>query len=418
MYNKKIKSALKSLIKENKTPGIDVTKKVSDESEKYNKEYQKDTEAKMKEYAKDSYESEDVTKKHENSTEEQEYHDQMEIRNGQEMIRYDREPNEQFKERAKMSMVGDSKMGNKKYEGKWNPDTGEGNGNTEDVWKFQRQPLTREMSTGEKMMDDAKKSLEKRDAQAPKVSFHGDDMEYVPENKDGKANRTPKKKNVYEGKKRLAEGLKPEAVDNLVAKVGVRTAAFKIVDMLVQRQLPIGLSDLPDSATLMNGLDEISERLEAKDYDNAYEIAKDTAMEIVDEQGMGMDEFGLYGENTNKEEIKETVKMKRLRFKNEIGGAEKAIKLIPEHYKVDNKEFEMTDGNETYHVRWEGDLNEGAGVILKATNQNMINEEMAKMKNLWGFKAQDTLGRLKAQDRMNENSKFDELMEKSKKMLK
>ena len=45
----------------------------------------------------------------------------------QEMIQYDREPNEKFKDRAIKAIEGDSTMGNKTY-------TGKENGNTEPVW--------------------------------------------------------------------------------------------------------------------------------------------------------------------------------------------------------------------------------------------------------------------------------------------
>jgi len=50
----------------------------------------------------------------------------------------------------------------------------------------------------------------------------------------------------------------------------------------------------------------------------------------------------------NKSEIKESTKMKRLKFKKPFNGVETALKVIPESYKVDNKVFEMTDGNENY----------------------------------------------------------------------
>ena len=45
--------------------------------------------------------------------------------------------------------------------------------------------------------------------------------------------------------------------------------------------------------------------------------------------------------------------MKRLTFKKPFNGVNNALNLIPESYRVDNKVFEMTDGEESYRVRWE-----------------------------------------------------------------
>jgi co-chaperonin GroES (HSP10) len=44
--------------------------------------------------------------------EEKDYHDQMEIMNGQEMIQYDRNPGKQFKDRAEEAIAGSTRMGN------------------------------------------------------------------------------------------------------------------------------------------------------------------------------------------------------------------------------------------------------------------------------------------------------------------
>jgi hypothetical protein len=119
--------------------------------------------------------------------------------------------------------------------------------------------------------------------------------------------------------------------------------------------------------------------------------------------------------NENKTKNKNT--MKRLRFKKPFDGVGNALNLIPEHYKVDSKEFEMTDGNESYTIRWEGDLNEGKAVVLKAADQNMINEDMDRMKHLMGFKSEETLGRLKGEERIDENAAFMDVWGKTKNVL-
>jgi hypothetical protein len=119
--------------------------------------------------------------------------------------------------------------------------------------------------------------------------------------------------------------------------------------------------------------------------------------------------------NNNNPQIKES--MKRLKFKKEFNGVGNALKLIPESYKVDAKEFEMTDGNETYRIRWEGTLSEGAAVIITANDKKMVNEDIQRMKALFGYKSQDTLGLVKGNARIDENKVFGDIWNKSKRLL-
>lgn len=105
---------------------------------------------------------------------------------------------------------------------------------------------------------------------------------------------------------------------------------------------------------------------------------------------------------------------KRLKFKKPFNGMDNALKLIPESYKVDGKEFQITDGTETYDVRW--DINEAT--VLRAENKNLINEDLKKMKHLMGFKSQDTLGNLKGAERINENKSFNKIWGKTKRLIK
>jgi hypothetical protein len=107
--------------------------------------------------------------------------------------------------------------------------------------------------------------------------------------------------------------------------------------------------------------------------------------------------------------------MKRLKFKKPFNGMDNAKKLIPESYKIDGNEFEITDGNETYRVKWESGINEGT--ILSSSNKVQINEDMKKMKHLMGFKSQETLGTLKGSQRIDENNKFSDVFNKSKKLI-
>lgn len=129
-----------------------------------------------------------------------------------------------------------------------------------------------------------------------------------------------------------------------------------------------------------------------KVYDDAQKFKK-KRQEV--EAGNVRKSVGISGADFDDEEIKKSgpkneSKMKRLVFKKEFKGVENALKLIPESYKVDNKTFQMTDGNEKYEIRWEGDINEGRAIVLSASDKNLVNEDMQKMKHLMNFKSQDT----------------------------
>jgi hypothetical protein len=78
----------------------------------------------------------------------------------------------------------------------------------------------------------------------------------------------------------------------------------------------------------------------------------------------------------------------------------------------------MTDGNETYKIRWEGSLTEGKAVILKAADSKMVNEDIEKMKHLFNYKSHETFGILKGKDRLDENTKFSDIWNKTKALLK
>tara|TARA_R110002126_G_scaffold43556_1_gene125002 strand:- start:4055 stop:4651 length:597 start_codon:yes stop_codon:yes gene_type:complete len=101
--------------------------------------------------------------------------------------------------------------------------------------------------------------------------------------------------------------------------------------------------------------------------------------------------------------------MKRLRFKTPFNGMDNALKLIPESYKVNGKEFELTDGIESYRVRWEK-----TPTILKASNKNLMNEDMQKMKHLMQYNSKDTLGNLRGKERIDENKVFNDVWNKTK----
>lgn len=293
----------KTFLSEEKPQSLTATEKIQKDEKDVNDEYYDEVEGKMKSYDKSSKEEDANSikpKKFNYSDDQTEYHDDMEIRNGMEMLQYDGEVSEEFKDRNDMYVGGDSKTGNKTYTGKWNPETGEGNGNTEPVWGASNADFGKELAAI------IKRSAKKRDNAITPIFQMGDDVELKPENT----------KTVGDSRKVALEGIK------------------------------------------------------------------------------------------------------RLNYKKEFNGIDNAKKLIPESYKVDNKVFEMTDGNEKYRFRWEGSLQEGEAITLRATEQTSINEDISKMKRLMGFKTEDTLGRLTKDERLNENVTFSEIWDKTKSILK
>ena len=577
------------------TPGISVTAKMKRESGKSNKDGISAIGKEMKAYEKGletpvDDETMAVNKFNYNSKEEQDYHDQMEIMNGMEMLQYDRTPDENFKKRALEAIEGSSKMGN-------NPEWANV---VEKGWGGDKE-------FGKKLAKKIKNSQEMRSKETPTSKMFGDDWEVV-KDKGHKSYATEGTKNK---KSIIKESLSEKAISQILKMIdekGTRPTAMYLVDLCLKR-LTGGLSasDLSDTAIYANGLDTIEELLTDGEFGLAIQTAKETAEEMVEDEGMGMgmdeendtinelspelkrrayfdsedqagdahdagkmgkfnkrraqsdtfnshvdptlqpmgdkivqkidpaykciigksadinvvyvyftpsdarnapivirvdgkgykvekgeemlhnvgadfdrffdkiqaSEIAKINENqestmtvsdavegtfdgdfdgnkeklekakqlisasthpdkeyalekieqklqstlqeSNKKQIKQ--KMKRLKFKKEFNGVGNALNLIPESYRVDNKVFEMTDGNESYKIRWEGSLNEGTAVVLTASDKKVVNEDIQRMKALYNYKSLDTLGTVKGKARVDENASFADIYAKTKKLL-
>lgn len=101
---------------ETATPGITVTNAAKKKSGEENKKGVKDMDKELADYQKSLEKGMETTKTpnkfNYSENKEVEYHNQMEIMNGQEMIQYDRDPNQEFKDRAKKAIEGAPEMGN------------------------------------------------------------------------------------------------------------------------------------------------------------------------------------------------------------------------------------------------------------------------------------------------------------------
>jgi len=67
--------------------------------------------------------------------------------------------------------------------------------------------------------------------------------------------------------------------------LGCRKAAIRMIDSILNTSIGLSSADLADTTTFANGVDAIEDALEAQDYQGAYEMAKDTASEMVAEEG-------------------------------------------------------------------------------------------------------------------------------------
>ena len=369
MDKKIIKNHLTArFLTEESTPGIDVTKKANKESEKINKAAVKDMDKEAANYDKAIKKTDKSTKMptnkfNYNGDKEKEYHDEMEIRNGQEMIQYDRDPNQEYKDRAEEAIAGSSRMGNNP---EWANVVAAGQGGDPEF--------------GKKLVKTIKDATKKRQDAEYRVMSFGDDIETIP------------------------KGSKPMAKHSALSEGEMGAASRNI-----------GGGNPYGSEDEYNFKNSNAEE-EGKEAGKTNKMTKNpyAGTEKEGDWHKGYMSSKIT-ENNNKPQIK--LGMKRLNFKKEFNGVGNALKMIPEGYKVDNKVFEMTDGNESYTIRWEGTLSEGRAEILKASNKTMVNEDMQKMKHLMGYKSEKTLGLVKGNARLDENVIFNDIYTKTKALL-
>ena len=148
---------------------------------------------------------------------------------------------------------------------------------------------------------------------------------------------------------------------------------------------------------------------ETKEKNDTYKRLKDASEKYI--------EYKYDGEDPQHETPRVRVtsesknsKMKRLNFKQEFENEYEMKKLIPENYKVDGHTFLMTDGNQTFKVRWDESIKEGT--VLNSKNKTQINEDMEKMKKLFEYKYSDSMG--KSTDYTEETKLFKTLIESTR----
>jgi len=333
-----------------------------------------------------------------NGDKEKVYHDEMEIMNGQEMIEYDRDPNQEFKDRAKEAIVGSSRMGN----------------NPEWANVVPKQQGFTGPTFGKQLVQSIKDSNKKRNDAAYRIMSFGDDIETVPKNTK-KMSQFSALSEGEEKKDKKDDMSKSDASGDDYEKAS-REIEYKNENITEEAEIEKGKFTKWCKSHGFEGGPSIScaKKAMSDDFDASTHKMATFYMNTVQPKGKTTKDLEE-NTNNNKPQIKQG--MKRLNFKKEFNGVGNALKMIPESYKVDNKVFEMTDGNESYKIRWEGTLSEGKATILTASNKTMVNEDMQKMKHLMGYKSEKTLGLVKGNARLNENAIFNDIYAKTKTLL-
>jgi len=117
----------------------------------------------------------------------------------------------------------------------------------------------------------------------------------------------------------------------------------------------------------------------------------------INPQQLGMvksiiDKSNKESNKTEKEEPQPQQQENTFKVKGKLVSEEQVIKLankVPSRIKIDETTFAITDGENTYKMIWEGDSETGEPVITNFKNNQMVNEDIQKMKHLWGFKTKD-----------------------------
>ena len=99
---------------------------------------------------------------------------------------------------------------------------------------------------------------------------------------------------INEMKTETNEGLSEKGVETVKKwcdDMGCREAAQKLIDIVLRKMIGgLSTSDLPDTATLADGLDEIEGLLMDEEYQMAFEEAKNTANAMLEDEGFIMEE--------------------------------------------------------------------------------------------------------------------------------
>lgn len=117
---------------------------------------------------------------------------------------------------------------------------------------------------------------------------------------------------------------------------------------------------------------------------------KNQTREDINQEAGAMRTFGnvafkVDGKPASKKTVTAESK-KRLVSKKPFENEQKALKLIPEAFKVNGYNFELTDGNITYDIIWESTFGKGYPNILSVSNKEEKSKLLESMQSLINYK--------------------------------
>ena len=118
----------------------------------------------------------------------------------------------------------------------------------------------------------------------------------------------------------------------------------------------------------------------------------------------------------NSDTMFESKKITKLQFKHTQFLSEgHMLSKVPDELKVEGKRFIMKDtADNEYLVEW---TNKEPNVTKKI-NKTQVNEEMNRIKSLYGYKSKDYFTTTNSKSRMNENKEFSDMLNKARKLMK
>ena len=164
------------------------------------------------------------------------------------------------------------------------------------------------------------------------------------------------------------------------------------------------------------------------EFGNAYYDSNNLSKDIADHAKEAKKESdksktdGLVGSKYKKEteEENETMfeskKITKLQFKHTQFLSEgHMLSKVPDELKVEGKRFIMKDtADNEYLVEW----TDKKPNVTKKINKTQVNEEMNRIKALYGYKSKDYFTTTNSQSRMNENKEFSDVLNKARKLMK
>ena len=91
------------------------------------------------------------------------------------------------------------------------------------------------------------------------------------------------------------------------------------------------------------------------------------------------------------------------------------LSKVPDELKVEGKRFIMKDtADNEYLVEW----TDKEPNVTKKINKTQVNEEMNRIKSLYGYKSKDYFTTTNSKSRMNENKEFSDMLNKARKLMK